>query len=276
MTLTFTDTQRQRLKELDGTAPGDMEFRSAEERDRTFKVLHTELVRRNRERLERLRSQKGRPAVRLLEDLLASTLIAAGFIEVVTPIIMARGLLKRMNLTEEHPLWHQVFWVDAGRCLRPMLAPHLYYLLGHLQRLWPSPVRVFEVGPCFRKETRGAQHLEEFTMLNVVEMGPMSRPGERLEEMVRLVMEACNLDYRLEEETSDVYGTTVDVIAGDGYEVASGSTGPHALDGNWGVSEAWAGVGFGLERLVMAREGFTNIKRAGRGLIYLDGARLNI
>jgi phenylalanyl-tRNA synthetase alpha chain len=35
-------------------------------------------------------------------------------------------------------------------------------------------------------------------------------------------------------------------------------------------------LGFGLERLVLVKKGYQNIQRAGRSLIYLDGARLNI
>jgi len=36
------------------------------------------------------------------------------------------------------------------------------------------------------------------------------------------------------------------------------------------------GLGLGLERLVMAKQGYQNIQRTGRSLIYLDGVRLNI
>ena len=45
---------------------------------------------------------------------------------------------------------------------------------------------------------------------------------------------------------------------------------------NWNIAENWAGLGVGLERLIRLKEGFMNIRRAGRSLIYLDGARLNI
>ena len=59
-------------------------------------------------------------------------------------------------------------------------------------------------------------------------------------------------------------------------EVASGVVGPNPLDANWDISDAWAGWGFGLERLAMAAEGSPQIRRFGRGLMYLDGARLNV
>jgi phenylalanyl-tRNA synthetase alpha chain len=84
---------------------------------------------------------------------------------------MSRGLLEKMSIGADHPLGAQIFWLDRDRCLRPMLAPHLYYVLKDLLRLWESPVRIFEVGSCFRKESQGSQHSNEFTMLNLAEMG---------------------------------------------------------------------------------------------------------
>ena len=48
------------------------------------------------------------------------------------------------------------------------------------------------------------------------------------------------------------------------------------LNGNWGVVDPWVGLGFGLERLIMAREGYPNIERVGRSLAYVDGVRLNV
>ena len=65
-------------------------------------------------------------------------------------------------------------------------------------------------------------------------------------------------------------------MVSDGIEVASGATGPHPLDDNWNISEPWAGLGIGLERVAMLVRGYGNVHRVGRSLIYLDGARLNI
>ena len=276
MELAFTVTQKQRLIELD--AAGDvvgLVFETAEERDRSFRVINQELVRKNRQRLLRLRDQELRPAVRLLETALVKSLTEAGFVEVTTPTVLSKGMLGKMGITEAHPLWEQVYWLDKNSCLRPMLAPNLYYLMGHLAKAWPMPVRFFEVGQCFRKESKGARHLSEFTMLNLVEMGTAGEPRDRLAEMAGLVMDTVGLAYRLEAEISEVYGDTIDVMVED-TEVASGATGPHPLDVNWDISENWSGLGFGLERLVMMKEGFHNIRRVGRSLIYLDGGRLNI
>lgn len=277
----YSPAQRQRLAELQlQGAPAEPDFRSPEERDRVFEEEQQALIRENLERLETLRTAVRRPLVRRLESSLIEALTAAGFVEVQTPTIIGKGSLEKVGLDPSHPLWRQVFWVDRTRCLRPMLAPNLYYLLSHLQRLWPRPLRLFEVGPCYRKESKGAAHLSEFTMLNLVELGPEAGSRERLEELARLVMDQVRgltpgVVYELRAKESEVYGATIDVEV-QGLEVASGVTGPHPLDANWEITEPWAGWGFGLERLAMAVEGSPQIRRYGRGLMYLDGARLNV
>jgi phenylalanyl-tRNA synthetase alpha chain len=112
-------------------------------------------------------------------------------------------------------------------------------------------------------------------MLNLVEMGTTGDTRARLAELAELIMRGVGLNYELVSEDSEVYGNTLDVMVDD-IEIASGATGPHRLDANWNISENWVGLGFGLERMVMLKEGFHNIRRVGRSLIYLDGARLNI
>lgn len=276
MGIPFTDTQKQRLIELDAAPRTDEAvFDSADERDRSFKALSAALSRKNRERIQRLNEVSRRPALRVLEAELARLLTQAGFVEVCTPTTLSKGMLLKMGITEGHPLWQQVYRLEDGHCLRPMLAPNLYYLLGRLGRLWPRPVRIFEIGQCFRKESKGSKHLSEFTMLNLAEMGMSGDPLDRLVEMAGLVMNGVGLGYELADERSEVYGTTVDIMV-DGAEVASGAVGPHPLDAHWNITEGWAGLGVGLERLVMAKEGFHNIRRVGRSLIYQDGARLNV
>ena len=271
----YTPTQRQRLAELLLTgALDDPTFPDAGARDRQFEQLQRQLALDNQARLLAVRGSR-RPVLRRLEARLVDALTEAGFVEVVTPLLLGKGSLRKMGLDGDHPLWRQVSWVDAERCLRPMLAPNLYHLLGHLQRVWPLPVRIFEVGSCFRKESKGAAHLGEFTMLNLVELGVEGPVMIRLEELARLVMEAAELPFMLVERVSEVYGASVDIEAA-GVEVASGVAGPHPLDANWQIADAWAGWGFGLERMVMVAEGSGHIGRFGRSLAYLDGARLNV
>ena len=131
---------------------------------------------------------------------------------------------------------------------------------------------------CFRKETQGAHHAAEFTMLNLCEFGlPEASRQERLEGLADRVMTCAGIDsYQLVSETSAVYGATVDVVSDGGLELGSGAMGPHPLDRAWRITDTWVGIGFGLERLLMAAEDAGHLARYGRSITYLDGVRLNI
>ena len=185
-----------------------------------------------------------------------------------------------MTIDEFHHLSEQVFWLDKKRCLRPMLAPNLYVVMRELHRITNEPVKIYEIGSCFRKESQGAQHMNEFTMLNCVELAAVP-DGQQLEELQRLArsaMEALGVPedaYELVTEESTVYGYTVDIEI-NGLEVASGSYGPHFLDSQWGVFDTWVGIGFGIERLTMALAGSKTIKKFGRSITFIDGQPLHI
>lgn len=273
----LTPTQSQRLRELGADPRAAGPFADVAARDAAFKQLETEFVRAGRERLRALRAGRRAPLLTALENDLAATLADAGFVRVVTPILISSEALTKMGVEHGHPLRDQVFWLDDGRCLRPMLAPNLYTVMHRLERHWTKPFGIFEIGPCFRRDSKGARHLNEFTMLNLVELGrPQDEGRRRLEELAALVAKAAGLtSYELEVTESEVYGAMVDVTV-DGAEVCSAGLGPHPLDGNWGIVDPWVGLGFGLERLLMAREGYPNIERAGRSLSYVDGVRLNL
>jgi phenylalanyl-tRNA synthetase alpha chain len=278
--MTWTDVQLRRLKELDAdTDTLAARFDDTAERNRSFQKMEKRLAARERERLEALLTDGLRPRLLKLEARLAAALNREGFTQVTTPILMSRAALAKMSIDDGHPLAEQVYWVDRKHCLRPMLAPNLYSLMIDLGRLKTRPIRFFEIGPCFRKESDGAHHNSEFTMLNLVEMGlPEPERHGRLRKLGALVAEAAGLrGWRFADETSEVYGDTVDILVGDAdMEVASGAMGPHPLDEAWRITETWVGLGFGLERLLMAAEGGDSIGRWGRSLAYLDGIRLNL
>lgn len=280
MKVFFSDTQKQRLKELEASPEErSAEFDDAAERNRAFQAIETRLVKQERERLEKFRDTVRRPRLATLENELAQCLADAGFVQVTSPIIMSKRHLAKMGIDDSHALASQVHWIGSSHCLRPMLAPHLYYVVRDLLRIWDKPVSLFEVGPCFRKETQGAAHLGEFTMLNLAEFGlPMEARDERLQELAELVMTTVGVDdYAIVRETSDVYGETIDIEAGPNrLEVGSCAMGPHPLDDPWGIVDTWVGLGFGLERLLMAKGGHESIGRVGRSLAYLGGFRLNI
>lgn len=277
MDIAWTLIQKQRLHELNATETEQgMSFESQEGRNRAFQELEHQLVVKGKLRLQELREIKKRPSLCMLEQQLVEALTQKGFVQVVTPTIISKGSLAKMSVSDEHPLFSQVFWLDNKRCLRPMLAPNLYTLWKDLLRLWEKPIRIFEIGTCYRKESQGSLHLNEFTMLNLTELGlPEDQRQQRLEELATLVMDTAGItDYQLEMTNSVVYGDALDVVKG--IELGSSAMGPHFLDDQWGIIDPWVGIGFGLERLLMIKEETQNVQSVGRSLSYLDGVRLNI
>jgi len=195
----------------------------------------------------------------------------------VTPAIVSGDALRKMGIGPDSELGEQVFRLDGERCLRPMLAPNLYTLLRRLARVWRQPFAIYEIGSCFRRDTKGSKHLNEFTMLNLVELGtPLDRRDERLRELAAVVLDAAEVTgYEFVRKHSEVYGDELDVVVG-GLEVCSTALGPHPLDDAWAITDPWVGLGFGLERLLVARGGPAGIERVGRSLSYLDGVRLQL
>jgi phenylalanyl-tRNA synthetase alpha chain len=278
--ISWTEIQQTRLKEL---AADDvdlqLQFDNPASRDKAYQKLEKKLVKMQRQKLQELRDVHRRPGLCRLETRLTETLVDNGFVQVATPTILSKGLLAKMSIDDSHPLISQVFWLDKDKCLRPMLAPHLYFVLQDLLRLWEKPVRIFEIGSCFRKESQGARHSNEFTMLNLVEMGLAEENRQkRLEELAALVAQAAGVDdYIIETESSAVYGETIDILDGrNRLELGSAAMGPHELDRAWQITDAWVGIGFGLERLLMVAEKSRSLSKMGRSLAYLDGIRLNI
>ncbi len=277
----FTVTQRQRLVELNADDETlDKCFASEAERNRFFKKEEAELISQNKEALLDLLENRRQPLLSLIEGRMIRWLTEEmQFTRVNTPIIISEQMLQKMSITSDHPLRQQVFWLDNKKCLRPMLAPNLYEMMKSVHRITKKPVRIFEVGPCFRKESQGAQHLNEFTMLNLVEFADEYKDGQmnRLKELAEGAMKAVGIDdFILEITESEVYGETLDVVK-DGVELGSGAYGPHRLDSSWGIFDtSWVGIGLGMERIAMAAGGYKGIKRIGRSLAFLDGCRLNI
>jgi phenylalanyl-tRNA synthetase alpha chain len=219
-----------------------------------------------------------RPLVETLTEKIAVMLSSIGFVQVSTPIIMSRSRLAKMGLEGDPLLSEQVFWLDPKRCLRPMLAPHLYEFMLNLSKLRDEPYGIFEVGPCFRKETQGSQHSSEFTMLNLVEVGiDESSKGKRLAQLASALMETVGLTHwTIATTESSVYGETLDIVDKNGLEIASCSMGPHPLDQAWGFSGTWIGLGLGLERLAMSLEGLDRLSLVGRTLGRLMGVALRL
>lgn len=274
MTVKFTDAQIQKLIEYGDVNWSDMEFDDAATRDKQFSKEMSGAKSANDKGIKFLIKNPRRHDLAQLEARIAEKLIAKGFIEVRTPIIITTAALAKMTITEDHPLYKQVFFIDDKRCLRPMLAPNLYAVMRRLRDHTDGPVRIFEIGSCFRKESKSSRHLEEFTMLNLVDMGPDGDPVECLKGYIDDVMTSAGLEYTLTREESDVYVETLDVEV-NGMEVASGAVGPHILDPAHDVHEPWSGVGFGLERLLMLANDKSSARKTGRSITYLNGYKID-
>lgn len=278
--MNFTREQTNRLRELGAAQTQlDEDFPEAASRNRRFQELETRLAGEQLEKLRAFCASGGRPFILTLQERLSARLRGLGFTEVHTPIIMSRSRLEKMGVFEGSSLERQVFWLDAKRCLRPMLAPHLYEYMRELGRALPRPIRFFEIGPCFRKESESACHANEFTMLNLVEMGLPAGLDKRarLGELGAAVLETAGVEgWRLIEEDSGVYGETLDFVSAEGLELASSASGPLPMDAAFGITDDWIGIGFGLERLSMTVLHEPNLAKTGRSFTHLNGISLRL
>jgi phenylalanyl-tRNA synthetase alpha chain len=279
MNIGFTITQKERLVELGANELLDLTFADKGECNRKFIELEKALCKESRKKVEHLLAEKRASDAWDIQCKLEKWLMEEmGFTKVSTPTIISGDMLDKMSITDENPLREQVFWIEDNKCLRPMLAPNLYVVMRELHRITNKPVRIFEAGSCFRKESQGAQHLNEFTMLNFVEFATdtAGRQMERLEFLAKGAMAAVGIDeYELVKEGSVVYEETLDIMVSD-VELASGSYGPHKLDSAWGVFEPWVGLGFGIERLAFVKGNHKTIKRVGKSIMFIDGVPLSI
>jgi len=273
MGLKFTDSQIQHLMEYGDIDWTDMEFDDAAARDKEFSSQFSKLKSVNDKGIKALFDDPHNDLTDL-ENRIRDKLKSRGFIEVHTPIFVSKAALAKMTITEDHPLFKQVFWIDDKRALRPMHAMNLYRVMRELRDHTDGPVKIFEIGSCFRKESKSSTHLEEFTMLNLVELGPDGDAMEHLKMYIGDIMDAVGVEYTTSREESDVYVETLDVEI-NGTEVASGAIGPHKLDPAHDIHEPWAGVGFGLERLLMLKNGKSNAKKTGKSITYLNGYKLD-
>jgi len=279
MDIGFTVTQKERLIELGASESAALMFTAKEDRNQKFIELEKKLCNENRKKIKHLLSEKHVSDSCGIKNILEKWLTKEmGFTKVETPTIISGEMLDKMSITGENHLRGQVFWLDENKCLRPMLAPNLYVVMRELRRITNEPVRIFEAGPCFRKESQGAQHLNEFTMLNFVELAACNHGEqmERLEFLSKSVMNVLGIEeYEIVKESSAVYGETLDIIV-SGVELASGSYGPHKLDPAWGVFEPWVGIGLGIERLALVKGNHKTIKRVGKSIMFIDGVPLSV
>ncbi|MBO6083605.1 MAG: hypothetical protein J6O90_00780 [Candidatus Methanomethylophilaceae archaeon] len=273
MTERFTETQIQRLMEYGDENWTASEFDDAAERDASFARALSGLKTHNDRDIRDIIANP-RNDMTDLQNSIREVLAKRGFIEVHTPIFVSKKALEKMTITDDHPLYRQVFFIDDKRALRPMHAMNLYAVMRKLKDFTKGPVKIFEIGSCFRKESKSNTHLEEFTMLNLVELDPDGDPAKRLLSYISDIMGAVGLEYETVREESDVYVETLDVEV-YGTEVASGAVGPHRLDPAHDIHHPWTGIGFGLERLLMLKNGSSSTRKTGASITYLNGRRMD-
>ncbi|OPY31052.1 MAG: Pyrrolysine--tRNA ligase [Methanomassiliicoccales archaeon PtaU1.Bin124] len=276
MAITFSAAQNQRIRELDCESNlGECIFETESEREDVFRKVVNDLVDKNRSDLLSFARMPDTSGMHQLQCTLANRLAVSGFMQVHTPTMMSVASLEKMGIGDDHPLRRQIFSLDQNRCLRPMLAPNLYAVMKRMARAVPGRFGIFEIGKCFRKESKGAHHIEEFTMLNLVDVRPSDGPEARLKELSGLLSRDLGLPIEIAQEGSDVYGTTLDLEV-NGVELASAAYGPHPLDKAFHVDFPWAGIGMGLERVLMVQAGSSNIHRHAASLVYQYGTRIDI
>ncbi|HEY3360886.1 MAG TPA: pyrrolysine--tRNA(Pyl) ligase [Methanosarcina sp.] len=241
---------------------------------KTFRELESELVTRRKDDFQRLYADDREDYLGKLERDITKFFVDRGFLEIKSPILIPAEYVERMGINSDTELSKQVFRVDKNLCLRPMLAPTLYNYLRKLDRILPDPIKIFEVGPCYRKESDGKEHLEEFTMVNFCQMGS-GCTRENLESLIKEFLDYLEIDFEIVGDSCMVYGDTLDVMHGD-LELSSAVVGPVPLDREWGIDKPWIGAGFGLERLLKVMHNFKNIKRGSRSESYYNGVSTNL
>lgn len=260
----LTRSQRDRVEAL--LSPEDKISLNAV---KPFRELESELVTKRKGDFQRVYADDRENYLGKLERDITKFFVDRGFLEIKSPILIPAEYVERMGINSDTELSKQVFRIDKNLCLRPMLAPTLYNYLRKLDRILPDPIKIFEIGPCYRKESDGKEHLEEFTMVNFCQMGS-GCTRENLESLIKEFLDYLEIDFEIVGDSCMVYGDTLDVMHGD-LELSSAVVGPVPLDREWGIDKPWIGAGFGLERLLKVMHGFKNIKRASRSESYYNG-----
>jgi len=266
----FTQIQKNRILSLLG--PDEMISFSKEKR--SFKELESTLQIQRKKDLVSMYEDSREDMLGKLERTITEFFVDMGFLEIKSPILIPFEYMERMGVGEDKKLSEQIFRVGDNMCLRPMLAPGLYNYLRKFDNVLPDPVRLFEIGPCYRKESDGSSHLEEFTMLNFCQMGSKCTKKD-LEYLIQDFLESLDIEYELVSDSCMVYGDTIDVMHKN-MELSSAVVGPVPMDMDWGIDKPWIGAGFGLERLLKAKYNLKSINRAGRSESYYNGISTNL
>ncbi len=155
-----------------------------------------------------------------------------------------------------------------NKTLRSHMTSLWFPLLENAQKHRPVPLRLFSIGPRFRKEQReDSSHLFESTSASIVIMDDSLtlEDGKKItvEILKGLGIEEC--EFRLKEVTSNYYehGTDTEVfvkIGGQDMEIANIGFYSKKATANYNIKHHVFNLGFGVERIAMAYEKAVDIR----------------
>jgi O-phosphoseryl-tRNA synthetase len=150
----------------------------------------------------------------------------------------------------------------SNRTLRSHMTSLWFPLLENVQKHRPVPLRLFSIGPRFRKEQReDASHLYESTSASIVVMDDnfTLEDGKKITADILKGLGIDDCEFRLKEVTSNYYeyGTDTEVfVTIGGREMEIANIGFYSSDSlaNYNIRHRVFNLGFGVERIAMAYE----------------------
>lgn len=175
-------------------------------------------------------------------------------------------------LEEVFPQLRELEPVPSRKTLRSHMTSLWFPVMASLQARRTLPIRVFSIGPRYRREQReDARHLFESTTVSVAIMdrGFSGQDGQQLTREILGRLGFRDFEFRVKPVTSNYYasGTDTEVyvnIEGESIEVANFGFYDQSALSNYGISYPVFNLGFGSERLAMALEDVRDI----RALVY--------
>lgn len=154
------------------------------------------------------------------------------------------------------------------KTLRSHMTALWFPVLARVQERGLLPVRLFSIGPRFRREQReDAHHLYESTTASIVIMDDnfTFEDGKELTKKILNTLGIEEVKFKIKEVTSNYYEPSTDTevyinLGGQIIEVANlGFYSPISL-ANYGIKHRVFNVGFGVERLAMTFENVHDIR----------------
>lgn len=162
------------------------------------------------------------------------------------------------------PEFRNLVAVSEKMTLRSHMTAVWFPTLKALQYKQDMPLRLFSVGMRFRREQKvDATHLRAHYGASVVVMDPeiSLEAGKRVCERVFNALKFKDIRFELKKATSNYYApnSEYEVFSGEVEVGDCGMYSPVALS-NYGIEYPVFNIGFGLERILMVREGISDVR----------------